>query len=125
MSQGLAVEGANVSLALLTQSKPSQTRDIFLQSFGIGSQLGLLAYSRQQESEADKLGLVFMAMGGYDPRVAPAFWERMAAQGGAAPLELLSTHPSDERRIRDINKFLPEALKYYAPATATGKRAKP
>jgi len=116
MSQGIAAQGANMTLDVLTRNKPGQARDLFLQSFGIGSQLGLLAYSRQQESEADKLGLVFMAMAGYDPRVAPTFWERMARQSQGAPPEILSTHPSDERRIRDINKFLPEALKYYTPS---------
>ncbi len=115
MSQGLAAEGVNMSLELLTRDKPSTARDLFLTSFGIGSQLGLLAYSRQQESEADKLGLVFMAMAGYDPQVAPGFWQRMAQQGQGAPLELLSTHPSDERRINDIKAYLPKAMKYYKP----------
>jgi predicted Zn-dependent protease len=83
---------------------------------GIGSQLGMLAYSRTHESEADKMGLVFMAMAGYDPREAPKFWERMSAgSSGQAPLELLSTHPSDATRIRDLEAFMPEALKYYKP----------
>lgn len=115
MSQGLAVQGAGMTLQALASEKPSLTSDLFLQSFGIGSQLGLLAYGRNQESEADKMGLVFMAMGGYDPRIAPAFWERMAAQGGAKPPELLSTHPSDERRIADLKAYMPEALKFYKP----------
>lgn len=116
MSQAMAVQGAGMTLDVMTAEKPTLTRNLFLQSFGIGSQLGLLAYSRNQESEADKMGLVFMAMGGYDPRVAPAFWERMAAQaGGQKPPELLSTHPSDERRIADLQAYMPEALKYYKP----------
>lgn len=115
MSQSIAVQGVGMSLDVMTANKPTLTRDIFMQSFGIGSQLGLLAYSRNQESEADKLGLVFMAMAGYDPRIAPAFWERMAAQGGAKPPEWLSTHPSDERRIADLKAYMPEALKYYKP----------
>ena len=115
MSQGLAVQGAGMTLQVLAAEKPSMASDLFLQSFGIGSQLGLLAYGRKQESEADKMGLVFMAMGGYDPRIAPAFWQRMAAQGGAKPPEWLSTHPSDERRIADIEAYMPEAMKFYKP----------
>lgn len=116
MSQGLAVQGAGLTLQVLASEKPSMTKDLFLQAYGVGSQLGMLAYSRTQESEADKMGLVFMAMAGYDPRVAPAFWGRMAAQGGAKPPELLSTHPSDERRIADLEAYMPEALKYYKPS---------
>jgi predicted Zn-dependent protease len=116
MSQAIALQGAGMTLDVMTQEKPGLTRDLLLQSFGIGGQLGMLAYSRSHESEADKMGLIFMAMGGYDPRVAPAFWKRMAEQsGGAKPPELLSTHPSDERRIRDLEAYMPEALKYYKP----------
>ncbi|MFT3885915.1 MAG: M48 family metallopeptidase [Flavobacteriales bacterium] len=116
MSQSIAVQGAGLTLQAMASQKPGLTSDLFLQSFGIGSQLGLLAYSRNQESEADKMGLVFMAMAGYDPRVAPDFWKRMAQQsGGQKPPELLSTHPSDERRIADLEAYMPEALKYYKP----------
>lgn len=116
MSQGLALQGAGMTLEVLASQKPSVANNLFLQSFGIGSQLGMLAYSRNHETEADKMGLVFMAMAGYDPRVAPSFWERMAAAGGGQkPPELLSTHPSDERRISDLNAYMPEALKYYRP----------
>lgn len=115
MSQALAVQGAGMTLEVLTASKPSLAGDLFLQSFGIGSELGMLAFSRKHETEADKMGLVFMAMAGYDPREAPIFWQRMSAGGGQAPPELLSTHPSDETRIRDLNAYMPEALKYYKP----------
>lgn len=116
MSQGIAVQGAGLTLEVLAAQKPSLTSDLFLQSFGIGSQLGMLAYSRNHETEADKMGLVFMAMAGYDPRVAPAFWQRMSeASGGQKPPELVSTHPSDERRIKDLEAYMPEALKYYKP----------
>ena len=116
MSQGLMLQGAGMTLEVLTNEKPSVARDLFLQSFGIGGGLGMLAFSRKHESEADKLGLIFMAMAGYDPREAPRFWERMSAMsGGQAPPELLSTHPSDATRIRDLNAYMPEALKYYKP----------
>lgn len=83
--------------------------------YGLGGQLALLKYGRKQESEADRLGLIFMAMAGYNPEAAVSFWQRMAQakQGGGAPPEFLSTHPSDERRIADIQKRLPEARQYY------------
>jgi predicted Zn-dependent protease len=74
-----------------------------------------LAYSRNHESEADKLGLVFMAMAGYDPNASIGFWQRMSSTGGQAPPEILSTHPSDETRINTLKEFMPEAMKYYKP----------
>ena len=74
----------------------------------------MLPFSRTHESEADRLGLVFMAMAGYDPTAAVDFWTRMSQKsGGGAPPEFLSTHPSDATRIADIKKHLPEALSYY------------
>lgn len=115
MSQGLAVQlgGAILSVALSTQTAAAQ--NLFNQSYGVASGLGVLAYSRKHESEADKLGLVFMAMAGYDPHEAVAFWERMAkASKGGGPA-ILSTHPNDEKRIEEIKKFMPKALKYYHP----------
>lgn len=115
MSQAMAVEGAGMTLDVFTAQKAGYARDLFLQSYGIGSQLGMLAYSRKHETEADKMGLVFMAMAGYDPRTAPAFWQRMAAQGGGGQPEFLSTHPSDETRVNDLEAFMPEALKHYRP----------
>lgn len=85
------------------------------QLYGIGGQLALLKYGRAQETEADRLGLVFMAMAGYNPDSALTFWRRMASakEGGGSPPEFLSTHPSDETRIAKIEKNLPEARKYY------------
>lgn len=115
MSQGIALQGAGMTLDVLSASKPGLARDLLMQSYGIGGTLGMLAYSRNHETEADKMGLVFMAMAGYDPRVAPNFWKRMAALGGQKPPELLSTHPNDERRVADLEAYMPEALKYYKP----------
>ena len=81
---------------------------------GVGAQVGMLKFSRQHESEADRIGLIFMAMAGYDPHEAPRFWERMSSQGGGAePPEWLSTHPSHGSRIKDLNEAIPEAMKYY------------
>ena len=91
--------------------------------FGIGTTLGGAAYSRSQESEADRLGLIFAAMAGYDPNVAVNFWQRMASATGNN-YSILSDHPSDQSRIKNIQGWLPEALQYYKPATST-KSAKP
>jgi predicted Zn-dependent protease len=115
MSQGIIVQTGGTVLSLALSQKPAATQQLFNQSFGIASTLGTLKYSRSHETEADKMGLIFAAMGGYDPEVAVGFWERMAAGGGQKPPELLSTHPSDETRIRDLKAFMPEAKKYYKP----------
>jgi predicted Zn-dependent protease len=115
MSTALVTQLGGQALSVALSSKPDQTRNIFLDAYGIGSNLGvLLPFSREQESEADKLGLVFMAMAGYDPNNAISFWQRMmSASNGGAPPEILSDHPSDERRIADLKAFLPTALKSY------------
>jgi predicted Zn-dependent protease len=115
MSQGLLTQLGGMALAKALESKPEETRALFLTAYGIGSAVGvMLPYSRLHESEADHLGLIFMAMAGYDPRQAPAFWERMSAEKqGAGPPEFLSTHPSDETRIRKIRELIPEAMQYY------------
>ena len=113
MSQALLIQAGGVTLSVLLQEKPQEAQDIFLLSYGVGSTLGSLAFSRQHESEADKLGLIFMAIAGYDPNTAVSFWERMASSGGGAPPEILSTHPSDATRIADLKAFMPEAMKYY------------
>lgn len=115
MSQGLMAQFGLTVLAAATEQNATLTRDIFLQSVGIGTQLGMLSFSRKHESEADRMGLVFMAMAGYDPREAPKFWERMAAVGGASPPEFLSTHPSHDTRVQDLNHHMDEALRYYKP----------
>lgn len=130
MSQQLAIQLGGMTLATAMQQKPQQTQNIFLSLYGIGSQLGAMAYSRKQEYEADKLGLIFMAMAGYNPQRAVSFWTKMAnSSTGTKPPEFLSTHPSDANRISEIQKFLPEAMKYYTgsstqptstPNTGTG-----
>jgi predicted Zn-dependent protease len=86
-------------------------------AYGAGATVGvLLPFSRLEESEADRIGLVLMARSGYDPREAVGFWQRMAeAGGGKKPPEFLSTHPADERRIRQLEEWMPEALSYYKP----------
>jgi predicted Zn-dependent protease len=117
MSQGLLVQMGGIALDEALANKPEQTKSIFMQSYGLGSQIGvLLPYSRLHESEADRMGLIFMAMAGYNPNEAVSFWERMAAsKQGQAPPELLSTHPADSRRISNIKNLIPEAMQYYKP----------
>ncbi|MFT4756919.1 MAG: putative Zn-dependent protease [Vicingaceae bacterium] len=111
MSQGLLSQGLGVAGQIGTSGVSPNFQAVFNQSFGIGSQLGLLKFSRNNESEADKLGLVFMTMAGYNPATAVEFWKRMAANkgNGQKPPEFMSTHPSDDRRIADIQEYLPEA----------------
>jgi predicted Zn-dependent protease len=114
MSQELAVQMGGIALSEAVKNKPAETQAIFNAAYGVGSQLGvMLPYSRKHELEADKLGLIFMAMAGYDPATAVAFWERMSTLGNSSSIELMSTHPSDARRISEIQKALPEAMKYY------------
>jgi len=114
MSQGLLIETGGLALAAAIDEKPAETQALFMAAFGIGSQVGIsLPYSRSQETEADKLGLSFMAMAGYNPSEAIDFWTRMSQSGGQKPPEFLSTHPSDQTRIQDLQAFLPEAMKYY------------
>jgi len=116
MSQQLLAQMGGAALDVALQSKPQQTRAMWSSVYGVGAQYGaLLPFSRQQESEADHLGLVFMAMAGYGPHQAITFWTRMSASGGQKPPELLSTHPSDQRRIDDLRNLMPEAEKYYKP----------
>ena len=78
-----------------------------------------LKYSRDNETEADRLGLIFAAMAGYDPQLAIPFWQRMAQQSTTSTSEIFSDHPSDETRIAELQKRIPEALKYYTPPTTT------
>ena len=115
MSQGLIVQMGGAALSQAISEKPEETQNLFLTAYGVGTQVGLmLPYSRLHESEADRLGLIFMAMAGYDPRAAVDFWKRMAgSKGGSSAPEFLSTHPSDKTRINNLKQLLPEALDYY------------
>jgi predicted Zn-dependent protease len=114
MSQELLAQYGSVALNEVIKEKPEQTKGIFNSAYGLGSQFGvMLPFSREHELEADKLGLIFMAMAGYDPQTAIAFWERMGSMGGQKPPEFMSTHPSDATRINKIKAALPEAMQYY------------
>jgi len=114
MSEAMMQQLGGMALQVALSQKPQETQDIFMQSYAIGSQVGaMLPWSRQQETEADQYGLIFAAMAGYNPQEAIAFWQRMASAGGAKPPEFLSTHPSDETRMKKLKQFMPEAMKYY------------
>lgn len=115
-SRMMMAQGAGQIAGAVVGSKTEAGQAIFNQIYGIGAQgLVILPNSRNQELEADKMGLSFMAMAGYNPTSAIGFWQRMAAasQGAAKPPAFLSTHPTDEARIAQIQKDLPEAMKYY------------
>ena len=114
MSQQMAAQGLGTVVSTAVGQSPTATQSVFLQAVGVGSSLGLLKYGRSQESEADHLGLIFMAMAGYNPDGAVQFWQRMdARENAASPPEFLSTHPSNGTRIASIQKELPEARTYY------------
>ncbi len=103
-----------ISVALGAGGTGEISREAIMQGAGAATSLGILKFSRKHESEADHLGIIFMAIAGYDPKEAPIFWERMVAKsGGESPPEFVSTHPSHDTRISDLNKWMPEAMKYY------------
>jgi predicted Zn-dependent protease len=117
MSQGLLQQLGGVALQIAVANKPAETQNLFMTAYGVGSNVGvMLPFSRKAETEADKFGLYFAAMAGYNPQEAIPFWQRMAAaSGGGKPPEFLSSHPSDETRIAAIKAIMPQALKYYKP----------
>jgi len=116
MSQQLLVQYGGTALSALLSSKPQETQTLFNSAFGISSNLGVLAYSRKHESEADESGLYYMAVGSYNPNAAIGFWERMkAASGSSSTPGFLRTHPNDDDRIKNIKELMPKAMTYYNP----------
>jgi len=120
MSQGLMAQVGMSAAAILlsTQGGNPALNQLGMQAMGLGLQAGvLLPFSRKHEAEADYIGVLLAADAGYDPREAVRIWERMAAaSGGAAQPEFLSTHPANETRIADLNRWMPEALAIYQRA---------
>lgn len=114
MSQQMASQGLGALGSGILSNNP-KTQSVFNTLYGVGTPLVMLKYSRNQELEADKMGLIFMAMSGYNPQSAIGFWERMAtaSAGAQKPAEFFSTHPSDATRIAQIQRAIPEAMKYY------------
>lgn len=118
MSQGLMQQLGGMALSVALSNKAQETHDLFMAAYGIGSQIGYtLPHSRKQETEADKFGLRYAALAGYNVREAVPLWQRMAQlSGGQKPPEILSTHPAEERRIRDLQAIMEETIRdYYRP----------
>jgi predicted Zn-dependent protease len=113
MSQQMVAQTGMDAFSILMGQNPTAGQQLLMQAVGAGTNVGILKFSRDQESEADHIGLIFMTIAGYDPTTAPKFWERMSTlSGGDKPPEFLSTHPSDATRIKDIEKWIPEAQTY-------------
>jgi predicted Zn-dependent protease len=122
MSQELGAQAVGTGLSVALANKPVETQNLFLAAFGVGAQAGLLLpYSRKHELEADRYGLWWAAMAGYNPREAIPLWQRMeqASSGSGKPPEFLSTHPTEGTRIQQLEKYMDEALKYYKPVAST------
>jgi predicted Zn-dependent protease len=111
MSAGLLQQLGQAGVAAAVGNKSKETQDLAMTAYGVSTQYGgMLPFSRGHESEADKIGLTLMAIAGYNPDQAIAFWDRMSANSnGQAPPEFMSTHPSDATRIAQIRALIPEA----------------
>lgn len=117
MAHQSIADGVKNAIGMVTKNQTEQARQMIQTAYGAGSKyLGILPYSRKHESEADHIGLIYMAKAGYDPSEAPLFWERFGRAAQGAPMEFLSTHPSHERRSTDLQNLLPEAMGLYAAA---------
>ena len=117
MATQVVATAAAVAMAATIGGNNRTYTPMMMAALGAGATVGvLLPMSRTQESEADRIGLVLMALAGYDPREALGVWERMrAASTGKHSAEWLSTHPADTTRLADIRRWLPEAMRYYRP----------
>ena len=119
MSQGQLQQLGGLAVALGTSGKDPRSQQIWNAAFGVGSSLGMLKFSRTHEQEADRLGLVFMIMAGYDGTEAAEVWVRMSQRSGRnSTPRILSTHPTNESRIKDLRTYLPTARKYAAQFNA-------
>jgi predicted Zn-dependent protease len=117
VSQGLLQQFGGIALQVALSDYPAETQNLFLNAYGTGTTVGaILPFSRKHELEADRFGLKFAALAGYDPEEGVALWRRMGeASKGQKPPEILSTHPSDETRIEKMKVYAEEARKYYQP----------
>jgi predicted Zn-dependent protease len=116
MSQGILVAAGGIALDVALDDKDSSERNAWLAAYGVGATFGvLMPYSRLNESEADEIGLRYAARAGYNPRAALDFWTRMKeeSEGQSKPPEWMSTHPSDDTRIKKLQQFMPIAEEEY------------
>lgn len=119
VSQSVLIAAGGVALDMALKDKDSEQRSIALAAYGLGSTVGvMLPYSRLNESEADEIGMVYSARAGYDPRAALRFWTAMKenSEGAGKPPEWLSTHPSDDTRIKKLEALMPRMLEIYEKA---------
>lgn len=118
MSQNYAVEGVRQTVQYIASKNDIKNKEAVLQAYGVATNVGvILPYSRKHESEADQMGIMLMGKAGYEPAEAPRFWTRFAAASpGTKPPEFLSTHPSDERRAKDLAQLVPQAVELYTQA---------
>ncbi len=123
VSQNVAIDQALSLLENWMAVSNVQNRELAMSALGLGSQFGvLLPFSRLHESEADNIGLELMASAGFDPRQSVNLWQNMGKNGGKAPPEFMSTHPSHETRIEDLNAEMATATPLYEAAQAAGNR---
>ena len=122
VSQEFAIE-QGMTLVQAIMNPQSQMGQMLMGVLGLGAQFGVvLPYSRIQESEADEMGLYFMAKAGFEPKESIKLWQNMSQSGGQKPPEFLSTHPSDETRMARLNQSMNRALQHYQQAQASGKK---
>lgn len=113
MSQQIAAQYGSQILSAALSEKSTMVKNVAGTVYGIGAQYGvMLPFSRTHELEADYMGLILMTIAGYNHEVAVNFWQKMSEQSGSGVPEFMSTHPSDEHRINEIKRILPELMKY-------------
>lgn len=114
MSGNLLISGALLGADIALSDRPASQRATIMAGLGIGAQLGvMLPYSRTHESEADEIGMDLMAQAGFDPAGAIQLWENMRQAGSGGTPEMLSTHPSPDTRIRDLERQQPDVMPLY------------
>lgn len=114
MSHELMRQAGGAALSIAIHKEDPAQQQLYMAAYGLGSQVGYaLPFSRKHESESDEMGLLFMAMAGYNPEEAVEFWKRMSKDSAGAPPEFLSTHPSHDTRISDLKKWMPKAKHHY------------
>lgn len=118
----LILKGGETGLSVALQNKSPEIVTAVNQAFGLGAQVGVeLPFSRKQEAEADQIGLMYMARAGYDPAQSVEFWKRMSQMSEGGTPQFLSTHPSHETRVSNLEKWIPDAMAEYNKSSNKGK----